>query len=123
MYTIALYSSTPSSEALRGFQAAVAEQRLPRTSHELYALDFSYEELHRAVSRAMNACLTVDEPMEYHFQCTYLCHQRTVVPSWRLSETAFRLVMLNANPVHPRVAKFQMSVVRTSGRDSATTVI
>ncbi|MGB3781042.1 MAG: hypothetical protein WA960_21945 [Tunicatimonas sp.] len=122
MYTITLYSSTPPSEALRGFQAAVAAQRLPRTSHELYALGFSYEELHRAVSRAMNACLAIYEPMEQHFQCTYLCHQRTVVPSWRLSETAFRLVVLNANPSHSRVAKFQMRVVNTSGDGNITVI-
>ncbi len=111
MQSITIYRQESPAESIQGFQSVLFGQRLSRALYELHALGLSDEELRPALKRAMNACLALDLPIEQHFRCTYVCHQQTVVPSWKLSETAFRLVLLNANPAHPRVAQFQLKLV------------
>jgi len=112
MQGITIYHRASSSEAIRGFQSALFGQRLSRVLYELHALGLDDEELRQALKRAMNACLALNLPIEQHFRCTYVCHRRTVMPSWKLSETAFRLVLLNANPTHPEVARFQLKLAK-----------
>jgi hypothetical protein len=111
MRSITIYRGEPPTEAIRGFQSALFGQRLSRTLYELHTLGLDEEELQLALKRAMNACLALDLPFEQHFRCTYVCYRQAVVPSWKLSETAFRLVLLNADPTHPRVAQFQLKLV------------
>ena len=111
MHNITIYRREPPTEAIRSFQSAIFGQRLSRALYELHALGLDDEELRQALKRAMNACLALDLPFEQHFRCTYVCYRQAVVPSWNLSETAFRLVLLNADPTHPKVAKFQLKLV------------
>ncbi|MEM8965222.1 MAG: hypothetical protein AAGE93_02320 [Bacteroidota bacterium] len=111
MQNITIYHREPPTEAIKGFQSALFGRQLSRALYELHTLGFGDEELHQALKRAMNACLALDLPIEQHFRCTYVCHRQAVVPSWKLSETAFRLVLLNANPIHPEVAQFQIKLI------------
>lgn len=111
MQSITIYHREPTFETILGFQSTLWGRQLSRALYELHALGLEGEDLRQALKRAMNACLALNLPIEQHFRCTYVCHQQTVVPSWKLSETAFRLVLLNANPVHPKVAQFQLKLI------------
>lgn len=71
-------------------------------------------QLEEALQRAMNVCRSQQLELAEHFKPIYRCEETGVVKDWKLSPTAWYLVMLNADPVCPEVARMQLTLIRKS---------
>lgn len=70
-------------------------------------------EMEYAVERAMRVCRTGHIPAELNFRRIFTCRDHDVVSEWLLSDLAMRLVILNADPVHPMVAQAQLHLTKS----------
>lgn len=69
-------------------------------------------ETEEAIRRAMDACRSRQLPLREHFKPVYRCEEKKVILDWKLSELAWCLVMLNANPANPAVGHFQLALLQ-----------
>ncbi len=69
-------------------------------------------ETEEAIRRAMDACRSQQLPLNEHFKPVYRCEEKKVILDWKLSELAWCLVMLNANPANPVVGQFQLTLLQ-----------
>lgn len=69
-------------------------------------------ETEEAVRRAMDACRTQQLPLNEHFKPVYRCEEKKVILDWKLSELAWCLVMINANPANPAISRFQLALLQ-----------
>lgn len=67
--------------------------------------------LEDAIKRAMSACRSQQLVLAEHFKPIYRCQETGVVKDWKLSPLAWCLVMLNADPAYPEVARMQLALI------------
>ena len=113
MHSINIYKNRNryAMEGLDHFIDAAFELQLSRVSNDLYAIGLNDEDVQEAVRRAMNTCISLGLPIRRHFKQVYLCGDNMISKSWKLSERAFKLVVINANTTNPNVAKFQTDLI------------
>jgi hypothetical protein len=102
------------SATFEAFLEGLRNQRLKYYASELQQvleLD-SITELADSVNRAISACQTQKVVIDDHFQPIYRCEETQLIHDWKLSPFAYCLVMMNANPAHSQVARFQFQLVQ-----------
>lgn len=72
------------------------------------------ESLEAALLRAMNVCRHQQLDLAEHFKPIYRCKESGVVKDWKLSPLAWCLVMINADPANPAVARMQLTLLAKS---------
>lgn len=70
--------------------------------------------LEAALLRAMNVCRHQQLDLAEHFKPIYRCEESGVVKDWKLSPLAWCLVMINADPANPEVARMQLVLLAKS---------
>jgi hypothetical protein len=71
------------------------------------------EEVDPAVEKAMVACVACGIEVANHFKKIYLSKEGgTVIQDWMLSNLAYMLVTINCSPSNPRVASFQIELIK-----------
>lgn len=102
--------------AFRAFLEGVQDQKLKYTASELQEM-LGYVELKQledAVRRAMAVFRAQHLPIEEHFKAVYCNIEHDLQRDWRLSPLAYALVLLNADPAHPEVARLQLRLLSQS---------
>lgn len=69
-------------------------------------------ELHEAIGRALKICSTLQLATSAHFKLVYIYRNNELSSDWLLSSIGRKLVMLNAAPENPVVAKIQLEFLR-----------
>lgn len=59
----------------------------------------------------MRACLSSGVSLEENFKLIYASGEEGIVPTWELSEKAFRLAILNADSGIPSIARLQLRLI------------
>ncbi len=73
------------------------------------SMGLSYEELKIAVERSFKACTTLCISIDDHFKPIFRSDDaHEMEPDWRLSALASYLLIINADPSNPNVAKVQL---------------
>ncbi len=74
----------------------------------------SFDELYRAVERAMRTCRNAGIPVREHFKSVYISdeNEHLVIQDWMLSKFAYLLVMLNGMPDNPLVGQLQVRLIQ-----------
>lgn len=98
------------------FLHSLQERKLRYYASELQKLlDMPYLiELEDALRRAMDACRSQQLELAEHFKPVYRCEDTGVLKDWKLSPLAWCLVLINANPKNPEVARMQLALIRKS---------
>lgn len=73
--------------------------------------------IEEAVRRAMNACRSQRLPLSEHFKPVYRCEEKKVILDWKLSEFGYCLVLINSDPAHPAVSRFQLTLLQRKTRE------
>ena len=105
-----------SSPQFENFLHSLRERKLRYYASELQKiLELPmFNQLEEALRRAMNVCRSQQLELAEHFKPIYRCEKTGVVKDWKLSPLAWCLVMVNANPVYPEVARMQLALIRKS---------
>ncbi len=95
------------------FLHSLQESKLRYYASELQKiLNFtSLSPLEDALMRAMNVCRLQQLDLAEHFKPIYRCEETGVVKDWKLSPLAWCLVMINADPANPEVARMQLALI------------
>lgn len=110
---LALYHPITHYEVLDRVETLLKEQELCYSSYDLKIFGLEDEDvIADAVRRAMRVCLTCGVPLEGNFKLIYLGGSEGLMPAWELSETAFKLSILNADSGIPSVARWQLRLIR-----------
>lgn len=108
-----LISYEEESPGILQFHKALHDCEL--TYHLLHFEKYGFEphrDFEQAVNRAIESCMRARLPVQEHFQGIFLDRQGEIIPSWRLSRTALKLVLLNAEPDHPLISRIQMELIK-----------
>lgn len=65
-------------------------------------------EIFDALERAKSACCSLDIPCEAHFKKIYRSNGESMIIDWKLSSLACYLVVVNAHPSNPSIARAQL---------------
>lgn len=78
-----------------------------------FVMDFDLEEvaINEAIERAVLVCRSSHIPPYRHFRKVYRFVDGVIIKDWRLSPYACFLVLVNADPNNPMIAKFQSSLI------------
>lgn len=110
---IALYNYEDHYEVLDRITELMQEQELCYSSFDLIKFGIErQEEIAQAVRRAMRACVSGGIPLEGNFKLIYTAGARGLMPTWELSETAFKLSIINADGSHPSIARMQIDLIK-----------
>lgn len=110
-----LYTEHDLFEALSELQEAFHEVQLTHSSLELevYGLvDMPTTQV--IIERAVRACQIVNIPIRGNFKHVYVSNGVETVRIWRLSELAFKLVILYADPDSPAIVRAQIAFLKTN---------
>ena len=109
---IAIYQGETSHESLETFREILYGVDLKYLASDLasFGLENS-EEMEKAVVRAIKACRAVRIPIRKNFKEIYVSQRGRVYRDWRLSALGRKLVLINANPSNPVVARLQVELV------------
>jgi len=102
------------NDTIARFRHSIDTRNLKFYALDLYEL-FQYNdvlELEIAVQRAIRACKALNLKVRCHFLPVFRDLDGQLVSDWRLSATAYRLVIINGNPSNPLVAKVQLEVLK-----------
>lgn len=109
---IVIYKSASSRGAIDDFRDNFTDLGLRHFAGELLSYGIrNAAELERAVERAMTVCHAARIPLRANFRQVYTCYNGAMICDWRLSDLARRLVLLNADPDNPFMAKLQIELV------------
>lgn len=70
-----------------------------------------FKQLDEPIRRALQVCSSEGISADDHFKPVYRCKASNTLRDWRLSALGYCLVMLNCNPLHPTVARMQITLV------------
>lgn len=112
---ITIHTENPRYEALDRLFDSLAGIDLCHRSSELGVLLGITDpgEMEQAVERALRVCRTGHIPAGFNFRRIFTGRDSEVVSEWLLSDLAMRLVILNADPVHPVVARAQLHLTKS----------
>lgn len=70
------------------------------------------DELAEAINRAIRVCKSSGVSVEENFRSIYIVGEHGILRDWMLSILARRLILLNANPSNPIVARLQIKLLK-----------
>lgn len=100
------------AEALQYIEDLVYGAQMPYLASDLLDRGLAPGEVVEAVRRAMMACERGGLPVRRHFQMVYTSRGGSLMRDCKLSGLGYALTLLNASPRHPRVAEWQLRVLR-----------
>ena len=92
---------------------SVLDRNLKYLASELsgYGIESGHE-LKQAVERAMQVCQSAELSVRSNFKAIYVCIEGQLYKDWRLSELGRNLILLNASPANPYVARLQLELLK-----------
>ena len=66
--------------------------------------------LDEAIERAISACISLSIPSRRHFKRVFIIKQNRIHRGWKLSSLGCYLTVLNEDPSHPIIARFQANL-------------
>lgn len=109
---IVIYRQSIRNEIIEQFWEALRDVELKYLASDLnnYGLDYAGD-IEDGVQRAIRICKAADIPIRPNFKPVYVSWDGHLVCDWRLSELGRKLVVLNANPSSPVVARLQLKLL------------
>jgi DNA-damage-inducible protein D len=99
-------------DPLDEFMEKLHDTQLRYLASELLNFGLSdISEIEEAVNRALHVCRAAGLPAKHHFKPVYIYDRGGIIADWRLSALGRKLVLLNANPENPYVARLQLELV------------
>ena len=112
---ITIYSNPYHHNGFEKFLESVFDRELKFLASELTMFGVgSPDDLSNAIDRAIEICYTAQIPIKQNFKPVYICDNGQVICDWRLSSLGKKLVLFNANPANPIVAKLQIQLLNNS---------
>lgn len=104
----------PHFSVLQDFINSLEQRKLKYYASDIFEHDdVTEEEINEAVQRAMQICSSMNISIAHHFKTIYKAIDEEIGIDWKMSVLGVYLVMINGNPRHSQVAKFQIDVIRT----------
>lgn len=75
-------------------------------------------EMAKSFTRAMEACLSLQIPINRNFKRIYCYNGNDIIADWKMSALALYLIVINCNPNNELVAKAQLHFAIKSSRYS-----
>ena len=97
---------------LNDFLQAVYASQMKHMASELLQYKYSDKDIEKALSTAMQICRTLGLRLEEHFLPIYSCSEAGTIKDCKLSNLAYHLTRLNANPNNPETARYQLKLFR-----------
>jgi hypothetical protein len=113
-YNIAERNSIQTTSAMSDFANAVIDNHLLNRASNLRAIGIeSTEDVDPVIEKAIAICLTCGIAATNHFKKIYISNDEGIVEhDWMLSNLAYMLVAINCSPLNPRVAGFQIELIK-----------
>ncbi|RMG82037.1 MAG: damage-inducible protein D [Bacteroidetes bacterium] len=110
---IILYKSTyEQDDAIENFTDLFFSSQMPYLASDLLDEGLSPGEITDALRRAMDSARAARLYLRRHFAPVYTQRGGSIVKDCKLSQLGYALVLLNANPTTPAVARWQVQVLR-----------
>ncbi len=110
---ITIYHTPESSSEMEEFvEACILDSLQYRVSEFLDIGIEDGDELAEAINRAIRACKNSGLSVEENFRSIYIVGDEGILKDWMLSVLARRLILLNANPSNPIVARLQIKLLK-----------
>ncbi|HET7818519.1 MAG TPA: hypothetical protein VFL70_04385 [Bacteroidia bacterium] len=110
---ITVYNTHGNSSELEEFVEACILDSLQYRGSEFWDLGMDEGgELAEAINRAIRACKNSGLSVEENFRSIYIVGEHGILKDWMLSVLARRLILLNANPSNPIVARLQIKLLK-----------
>lgn len=74
--------------------------------------NYTEEDIHRAVERAMQVCTSLNIAVTNHFKTVYKAIDEEIGIDWKMSALGAYLVLINGDTKLELVANFQIDVIR-----------
>lgn len=99
-------------QSLDDFLTALTDVELCFYASSLLDMGFqNMNEVYDAIGRAMKFFNALHIPSKAHFKIVYLYRNGDILIDWLLSPMARKLVLLNADPGNPLVARIQLQLL------------
>jgi hypothetical protein len=110
---ITVYQNQINDAAFLHFRELMMDRELCYLASDLYAfgLDDAHD-LNDAIIRAISVCKAVGIPVRANFKMVFTSRDGAVYCDWKLSSLGRKLLILNANPNNPFVAKMQIKLLK-----------
>lgn len=109
---IVVYNTLDHQEMFDLFVENLRDQALCYTTFDLLRFGLKDgQEIQTAIHRAIQVCETGGLIFEENFKLIYVGGDEGIIPVWELSETAFRLSLLNADTQNPTIAHMQLELL------------
>ncbi|GEM_PF-2521219 len=109
-----IYRDDRIPEMIDRYLDALQERYLRYSTADLFREGIrSYAEIDRAVGRTLRTLRMAGLVPREHVRPSYMTGAHgECLRIWRLSETAYRLALLNAGPLTPALARMQMQIIK-----------
>jgi len=112
---LSIYSHDLYDDAIEQFVDSVISRELSHFASELLQWGFhNPAEIEQSIHRAIRVCRSASIPVRSNFSPVFVCTEHAVVRDWRLSETALRLAIINADVNNPLVARVQLELIKAA---------
>ncbi|MEX1003432.1 MAG: hypothetical protein WDZ35_15040 [Crocinitomicaceae bacterium] len=112
MIPVIFYQNHRSGTTIDRFFDKLQDQNLIFLASELMLYGFEdMREINEAIERAMRICKAADIPLQSNFKRFYCCSEGELMLDWMISDLGKRLILINASPSNPYVAKIQMRLL------------
>jgi DNA-damage-inducible protein D len=109
---IIIYEESRGTDPMEEFIEKIHDAQLRYLASELLSFGINdISEIEAAVNRALHVCRAAGLPAKHHFKPVYVYDRGGILADWRLSALGRKLVLLNANPENPYVARLQLELV------------
>lgn len=98
------------SDDMQSFSDAVYAKDLKHLASDIGKYGVKPIEIQSAIKRALSAFKTLGETIPAHFKPVKTVKNGQVFIDWKLSDKAFKVVLLNINPSYRVVAQLQLQL-------------
>ena len=115
MESIVEYSYTTIPEVIKNFEDILVTRKLTHLASEMamFGIDDAGE-IKKAIEKAVTVCRMAGVPVAENFKPVYFCKNGKVFRDWRLSDFAFKLVIINTDIKYKVVSMTQVGLVKKS---------
>lgn len=111
---ITIYRDNSRNNGVQSFIESILDLDLKYLASDLTNYGFNQKtELTEAVQRAIAICGTAEISVRRNFKPVFVYGDGQLARDWRISEFGRKLIILNADPSNPIVAKFQLQMIET----------
>ena len=114
MMFLKLYSEHDYFKALDDLNDSILDIQLTHSSIDLEFFGLvDLEKTRHSVEKALRTCRTANIPIKGNFKHIFLSNGTDTISMWRLSDLAFKMVILYADPISPSIAEAHIEFARS----------